>query len=71
MHKDTAEPKAIHQITPEEIVKLHGNKYSIHTARRRIKEVLEANGLNRKFITIKEYSNFYNLPIDDILQDLR
>ena len=68
MHKDTAEPKAIHQITPEEIVKLHGNKFSINTARRRIKNVVDKLSLDRNFITIKEYCDFYKLPILVVLK---
>ena len=73
MYKDTAEPKAIHQITPEEIVKLRGGdeKINIRTARRRIKDVVKAYGLNRNFITIEEYSRFYNFPVNDILKSIR
>jgi len=67
MSKNTKEPKAIHQITPEEIVNLHGGKFSINTARRRIKKVIYELGLDRNFITIKEYCDIYQLPVADVL----
>mgnify|MGYP006946288702 CR=1 FL=1 len=67
MNKSKTEPKAIHQITPEEIVKLHGGKFSLNTARRRINRVIYELELERNFITIKEYCDIYKLPIADVL----
>ena len=67
MSKNAKEPKPIHQITPEEIVKLHGGKFSLNTARRRINKVIYELDLNRNFITIKEYCDIYQLALEDVL----
>jgi hypothetical protein len=64
------EVKAIHQITPEEIQRLHGNKFSIDTARRRILKVRIEKKLKRKFITIDEYCEFYELPVNDVMKSI-
>jgi len=64
-------PKPIDQITPEEIMKLHGNKFSIVTARRRIKKVITELKLKRNFITMEEYANYYNFPVNQILKAVK
>ena len=73
MRKENNDPRSIHQITPEEVVKLHGgdNKISLDTARRRIRRVRTELNLNRKFITIEEYTEFYKLPIDVVFCSIK
>lgn len=71
MNKDSVSPKEIHQIMPEEVQRLHGNKFSIDTARKRISKVIKAKGLSRRFITMGEYSEHYELPINEVLNGVK
>ncbi len=52
-----------HMLTPENLVKIHGNNFSIRTAQRRIREVILSNKLNRGYITQGEYCEYFGIEI--------
>lgn len=58
-------------ITAAEIVKMHGEKFTVNTARKRIREVLKAKKIkNRSFITVQEYCEFFDFKKEAFLASM-